>query len=82
MDGKVIIRSGKGDYNIGKIINILPMANREDNLQEIMEALQEVKDALVEVLDQYEEEADTLTEALDALEDAYDVINDVVMDEI
>lgn len=72
---------------MGKIINILPMANREDNLQEIMEALQEVKDALVEVLDQYEEEgaqeeADTLTEALDALEDAYDVINDVVMDEI
>ena len=51
MDGKVIIRSGKGDYNMGKIINILPMANREDNLQEIMEALQEVKDALVEVLD-------------------------------
>lgn len=43
MDGKVIIRSGKGDYNMGKIINILPMANREDNLQEIMEALQEVK---------------------------------------
>lgn len=41
---------------MGKIINILPMANREDNLQEIMEALQEVKDALVEVLDQYEEE--------------------------
>lgn len=36
---------------MGKIINILPMANREDNLQEIMEALQEVKDALVEVLD-------------------------------
>ena len=75
------------DYNMGKIINILPMANREGNLQEIMEALQEVKDALVEVLDQYEEEgaeekADTLTEALDALEDAYDVINDVVMDEI
>ena len=35
MDGKVIIRSGKGDYNMGKIINILPMANREDNLQEI-----------------------------------------------
>lgn len=72
---------------MGKIINILPMANREGNLQEIMEALQEVKDALVEVLDQYEEEgaeekADTLTEALDALEDAYDVINDVVMDEI
>ena len=71
MDGKVIIRSGKGDYNMGKIINILPMANREDNLQEIMETLQEVKDALVEVLDQYEEEgaeekADTLTEALDA----------------
>ena len=32
---------------MGKIINILPMANREDNLQEIMEALQEVKDALV-----------------------------------
>ena len=24
---------------MGKIINILPMANREDNLQEIMEAL-------------------------------------------
>ena len=47
MDGKVIIRSGKGDYNMGKIINILPMANREGNLQEIMEALQEVKDALV-----------------------------------
>lgn len=51
---------------MGKIINILPMANREENLQEIMEALQEVKDALVEVLDQYEEEgaeekADTLT---------------------
>jgi hypothetical protein len=45
MDGKVIIRSGKGDYNMGKIINILPMANREGNLQEIMEALQEVKDA-------------------------------------
>ena len=45
MDGKVIIRSGKGDYNMGKIINILPMANREDNLQEIIEALQEVKDA-------------------------------------
>ena len=50
---------------MGKIINILPMANREGNLQEIMEALQEVKDALVEVLDQYEEEgaeekADTL----------------------
>ena len=41
---------------MGKIINILPMANREGNLQEIMEALQEVKDALVEVLDQYEEE--------------------------
>ena len=87
MDGKVIIRSGKGDYNMGKIINILPMANREGNLQVIMEALLEVKDALVEVLDQYEEEgaeekADTLTEALDALEDAYDVINDVVMDEI
>ena len=40
---------------MGKIINILPMANREDNLQEIMEALQEVKDALVEVLDQYED---------------------------
>lgn len=50
MDGKVIIRSGKGDYNMGKIINILPMANREGNLQEIIEALQEVKDALVEVL--------------------------------
>ena len=71
---------------MGKIINILPMANKEGNLQEIMEALQEVKDALVEVLDQYEEEgaeekADTLTEALDA-PDAYDVINDVVMDEI
>ena len=32
------------------------MANREDNLQEIMEALQEGKDALVEVLDQYEKE--------------------------
>ena len=45
MDGKVIVRSGKGDYNMGKIINILPMANREGNLQEIMEALQEVKDA-------------------------------------
>lgn len=45
MDGKVIIRSGKGDYNMGKIINILPMANREGNLQEIIEALQEVKDA-------------------------------------
>ena len=45
MDGKVIIRFGKGDYNMGKIINILPMANREGNLQEIMEALQEVKDA-------------------------------------
>ena len=45
MDGKDIIRSGKGDYNMGKIINILPMANREGNLQEIMEALQEVKDA-------------------------------------
>lgn len=45
MDGKVIIRSGKGDYNMGKIINILPMANKEGNLQEIMEALQEVKDA-------------------------------------
>ena len=28
---------------MGKIINILPMANREGNLQEIMEALQEVK---------------------------------------
>ena len=56
MDGKVIIRSEKGDYNMGKIINILPVANREGNLQEIMEALQEVKDALVEVLDQYEEE--------------------------
>ncbi len=71
---------------MGKIINILPMANREGNLQEIMEALQEVKDALVEVLDEYEEEgaeekADTLT-GLDALEDAYDVINDVVMDGI
>ena len=39
---------------MGKIINILPMANREDNLQEIMETLQEVKDALVEVLDQYD----------------------------
>lgn len=45
MDGKVIIRFGKGDYNMGKIINILPMANREGNLQEIIEALQEVKDA-------------------------------------
>ena len=72
---------------MGKIINILPMANREGNLQEIMEALLEEKDAHVEVLDQYEEagaeeKADTLTEALDALEDAYDVINDVVMDEI
>ena len=31
------------------------MANREGNLQEIMEALQEVKDALVEVLDQYDD---------------------------
>lgn len=54
---------------MGKIINILPMANREGNLQEIIEALQEVKDALVEVLDQYEEEgaeekADTLTEEI------------------
>jgi len=38
MDGKVIIRSGKGDYNMGKIINILPMANREGNLQEIWSA--------------------------------------------
>ena len=73
MDGKVIIRSGKGDYNMGKIINILPMANREGNLQEIMEAFEE---------EGAEEKADTLTEALDALEDAYDVINDVVMDEI
>ena len=36
---------------MGKIINILPMANREDNLQEIMEALQEVKDALVDAYD-------------------------------
>ena len=40
---------------MGKIINILPVANREGNLQEIMEALQEVKDALVEVLDQYDD---------------------------
>ena len=72
---------------MGKIVNISPMANREDNLQEIVDGLQELKDALVEVLDQYEKEgaeekADALTEALDALEDAYDVISDVVMDEI
>lgn len=72
---------------MGKIVNISPMANREDNLKEIVAGLQDLKDALVEVLDQYEEEgaeekADALTEALDALEDAYDVINDVVMDEI
>ncbi len=40
----------------GKIVNISPMANREDNLQEIVDGLQELKDALVEVLDQYEEE--------------------------
>lgn len=38
-------------YIMGKLVNISPMANREDNLQEIVDGLQELKDALVEVLD-------------------------------
>ena len=32
-------------YIMGKIVNISPMANREDNLQEIVDGLQELKDA-------------------------------------
>ena len=87
MDGKVIIKGLKKEIITWKIIKYFAMANREDNLQGIMEALQEVKMRLWEVLDRYEEEgaeekADTLTRSIDAFEDAYDVINDVVMDEI
>lgn len=71
---------------MGKIVDILPLANKEDNLQEIVDAVAELKDALIDVLKEYESESedekvDTLTEALDAMEDAYDALNDVLMDE-
>ena len=36
---------------MGKIVNISPMANREDNLQEIVDGLQKLKDALEDVYD-------------------------------
>lgn len=78
----------KGTHNMGKLIDIAPLADKELKLQSIAEYLEELKDALADIVDEYEiedgdsEKMDTLTEALDALEDAFDAVNDVVMDEM
>lgn len=73
---------------MGKQINIPPLADKEEKLQDIADYLEELRGALAEIIDEYENEnagnnkVDALTEALDALEDAFDAVNDVVMDEI
>lgn len=78
----------KGTHNMGKLVDIAPLADKELKLQSIAEYLEELKDALADIVDEYEiedgdsEKMDTLTEALDALEDAFDAVNDVVMDEM
>jgi hypothetical protein len=71
-----------------KLVEIAPMASKEDKLDQILDYLEELKHEFAEIVDEYESEntdrkkLDILTEALDALEDAYDGVNEVVMDEL
>ena len=73
---------------MSKIIEIAPLAAKEDKLEQISEYLEELKHELGEVLEEYEDEGvdssklDALTEALDALEDAYDTIDEIVAEEL
>lgn len=77
-----------GVHNMGKLVDIAPLADKELKLQDIADYLEKLKDAMADIIEEYEEgdageeKLDTLTEALDALEDAFDAVNDVVMDEL
>lgn len=69
------------------LINISPLAPKEDILQDISDYLEELKHALGTVIDEYEDEGasedtmDALTEVLEAMEDAVDGIYDVLEDD-
>ena len=69
------------------LINISPLAPKEDILQDISDYLEELKHVLGSVIAEYEDEGasedtlDTLTEVLEAMEDAVDGIVDVLEDE-
>ncbi len=69
------------------LINISPLATKEDKLQDISDYLEELKHELGTVIDEYEDEGasedtlDTFTEVLDAMEDAVDGIFDVLEEE-
>ena len=66
------------------LINISPLATKEDKLQDLSDYLEELKHELGTVIDEYEDEGasedtlDTLTEVLEAMEDAVDGIFDVL----
>ncbi len=69
------------------LINISPLATKEDKLQDISDFLEELKHEFGAVIDEYEDDGasedilDTLTEVLDAMEDAFDGIADVLESE-
>lgn len=72
---------------MSKIIELAPLAGREEKLEQISDYLRQIKTELAELVEEYEEDqadagkADTLTEALDALADAYEMIEEVILDE-
>lgn len=72
---------------MGKIIEIAPLAIKEDKLEQIVDYLGELKHELGKVIEEYEDDGadsdkiDILTEALDALEDAYDAVEEILMEE-
>lgn len=72
---------------MGKIIELAPLAGKEEKLEQISDYLRQIKTELAELIEEYEadqadaEKADTLTEALDALADAYEMIEEVILDE-
>lgn len=72
---------------MSKIIELAPLAGKEEKLEQISDYLKQIKTELAELVEEYEEDqadarkADTLTEALDALADAYEMIEEVILDE-
>lgn len=72
---------------MGKIIELAPLAGKEEKLEQISDYLKQIKTKLAELIEKYEEDqedtgkADTLTEALDALADACEMIEEVILDE-
>ena len=72
---------------MSKIIELAPLAGKEEKREQISDELKQIKTELAELVEEYEEDqadarkADTLTEALDALADAYEMIEEVILDE-